>query len=315
MKKRYLLLLGLVLFLYGCPIADEIFLPSKEKPASLSLQERSELAVTTRIKSQLENESYEPYGFSAIKIIKPKAIIELEQLEEKLKQTPKDSALYKEVQKKQDDIREKNIESKITIDHIFSLTKDSNQTTLLEVEYLLGDTLAVQKIKPKIQLKLPIIYHSILPYYFNEYTIFATDSYAEGRKLSRAFFRFYKTKLETFNEIDEKSAFLKHALSMSLYVKQIGKFDHDYIKKNLFDQYLSDNYSTISDYKPLNYSALYETRKEGDNSLVGYYFFHEFIRTFNAETDTNVVVVEMNPYYQIHNVSQLDKPFETYTNQ
>lgn len=313
MKRLYILVLILCSTLSGCYIADEIFV-NQEKELPPSLQEQSETSVTKWINTKLKDETYTPYGFSKIKIIKPKEIVEVENLEKQLKSTPEDSTKANEIRQKRKYLRDNNIESKITLDHIFTFAKDTNALTIFEIEYILNDTLAVQRINPKILLNLPYSYSSILPYYIKEYTIFAASSYSEGRKLSRSFFRFYKTKLEEFSDIDEKSAFLEHTLDMSIYVKEKGNFDQNYIKKELLTKHMLKNRPDIADYAGKRYSELYETRNNEDNSLIGYYFFHEFIGTFNSQTDTNVVLVEMNEYYQIGSVFQLDQPFNTYTN-
>lgn len=313
MKTSLFTFFFLALSLSSCYITDQVFL-EKETSSPISLQTKAEKAITNRINSQLNDERYIPYGFSEVKIVKPVALLDIERLEKQLKETPNDTTIAGKLSRKKAYVRANKIESKLKLDHFFTLQKytDTSTFTIFEMNYILNDTLGVNSADANILLELPVMYEEILNYYFNEYTIFMAKSYSEGRKLSRAFFRYYKTHLESLDNVSAKSAFLKHALNMSILVKKTGAFDQDYIKARLFEQYLIDKRTDITDYAGIETSQLFETKETETETLLGYYFFHKFIGTFNGVNDTNVVLVEMDPYYQIDQVFQLDQPYETY---
>ena len=128
-------------------------------------------------------------------------------------------------------------------------------------------------MQPQILLEVPASYRLIVDYYANEYTIFRAQSYTEGRKMSNKFYAFFKNQLETYTTTTAKSNFLKHVLEICRYVKLTGEFEQDFIAQNLLKTYLNEKRPDISEYEPLDFSELYETKNNADNSVLGYYFF------------------------------------------
>jgi hypothetical protein len=295
----------------GCFVANQFFVPEPEE--TIDLQTQAELNAAENTKASLKNEIYKPYGFSSLKIKKPIALLELEQLESELALSPGDTTLMRKVAEKKTYIKTRRIERTANFDHFFTLANDSTEMlSILEVNYSFNDTMAVKKMIPKIFLELPNSYELMIDYYFNEYTIFIAQTYAEGKKMSRTFYRFFKDQLETYETIERKSAFLKHTLEICRLVKLTGKFDQDFIVQSLFQTHLSEKRTDITDYDPLDFSDLYETKNNANDSIVGYYFFHKFSGNYADQKDTNVVLVEFSPHYEVGQIFQLENPFESY---
>ncbi|NOQ73752.1 MAG: hypothetical protein GQ574_17220 [Crocinitomix sp.] len=303
-------------FLQGCFIADELFLEEDEgKSSQLDLQATAEGNVTKKIQTDLGDNEYTPYGFSQLKVIKPLQIVELEEMELQLRLHPKDSTLKADIQKQKTFLRANNIERTAELSHFFTLISDTMNINILEAKYTLNDTLAVKEVNPEILLTVPLKYQLMIDYYFNEYTIIIARSYTEGKLLSKSFYRFFKDQLETYTTVSQKSAFLKHTLDICTMVKFRGNFDQEYIVQNVLQQFVKNERKDIKNYAPLEFSTLYETKNNDNNSVVGYYFFHKFIGNFADQKDTNVVLVEFSPYYQVDQIFQLDGTYESYTNQ
>lgn len=311
--KNLLALLILTLTIPSCFIANELLLDDEETPTD-SLQAKAELSAKKKTQSILNNEIYTPYGFSPLKIIKPVELIELEKLEKELQTSPADTALKAAYAEKKRFIDEAGIKRKTQLEHVFTIENDSTGViSVLEFKYTFNDTLAVINMDPEIFLKLDQSYRTILDYYFNEYTIFNATTYAEARRLSRNFYTFFKTQLESYEMLDEKSAFLKHTINICSLVKLTGKFDPNYLTQEIFKNYIAENRKDIADYESLVFSDLYETKNNANDSIVGYYFFHKFIGNYANQKDTNVVLVEFSPYYEVGQIFQLENSFESYT--
>lgn len=312
--KNLLVLLLITLFIPGCFIANELLLDDEEYTTE-TLQTKAEVRATEKTQSILNNEIYNPYGFSPLKIIKPVELIELEKLEKELKASPADTALKAAYSEKKRFVDEAGIERKAELDHVFTLENDSTGViSVLEFKYTFNDTLAVINMDPKVFLKLDQSYRTVLDYYFNEYTIFNATTYAEAKRLSHNFYAFFKTQLESYQSLDEKSAFFKHTINICSLVKLTGKFDPNYLTQELFKNYIAENRKDITDYESLAFSDLYETKNNVNDSIVGYYFFHKFIGNYASQKDTNVVLVEFSPYYEVGQIFQLENSFESYTN-
>ena len=301
------------IILSSCFVADEIFLEKESTSASDNLQLKSENAVRAYIQADLTKESnYLAYGFSDIKIIKPLAIAELEDLENQLKSSPHDTILKTQYLEKKAYVRKMELERVIELDHFFTIEKDSNSIQILELTYFLNDTFGVRSFEPEILLSIPKDYKTVLDYYFNEYTIFMARSYSEGRKLSLNFYHFFKERLEQLETVQAKSKFLRHVLDICRIVKITGEFNQNFVLQTLLKNFILTEREDITNYEALEFSDLYETRNNDNNELLGYYFFHKFIGTYNTKLDTNVVLVEFSTYYEVDQIFQMDQPFENY---
>lgn len=312
--RTFLGLLILASSLQGCFIADELFEEEEQASDQLDLQATAEKNISKEIQSEIGEDKYTPYGFSQLKVIKPLEFVKLEDMELQLRLHPKDSTLMDSIQKQKDFIRKNKIERTAEMSHFFTLITDTTNINILEAKYTLNDTLGVMKMDPEIVLSVPKKYQLMIDYYFNEYTIIIARSYTEGKQLSKSFYRFFKDQLETYKRVDQKSAFLKHTLDICTMVKFKGNFDQDYIVQTVLQKFIKNERKDIQNYAPLKYSTLYETKNNADDSVVGYYFFHKFIGNYAEQKDTNVVLVEFSPYYQVEQIFQLDDTFESYTN-
>ena len=312
------IILGLFIvssFLHGCFITDQLFVEQEEPIEEINIQAKAEQNVSAEILSEIGKDEYTPYGFSQLKVIKPLELVQLEEMELKLRLHPKDSALMTKIQKQKEFIKKNRIERAAELSHFFTLITDTLNINIVEAKYTLNDTLAVLDMEPEIVLTVPKSYQLMIDYYFNEYTIIIAKTYTEGKKMSRSFYRFFKDQLETYDRVDEKSNFLKHILDICTMVKFKGDFDQEYIVQKVLEKFIKKERQDIKDYAPLAYSTLFETKNNADNSVVGYYFFHKFIGNYADQKDSNVVLVEFSPYYQVDQIFQLDSTFESYTNQ
>lgn len=311
--KPLFLPLCVLILINACTITDDLFIEKKEEP--INLQKIAESNVSAFINSQLDSsEIYKSYGFTSLKITKPLAFEQLETLEKELLSTPNDSSLIRQIQAKKAFIKEEQLERNAKFDHVFTITSDTTSIGILELNYRLNDTLGVIDWTPKIALNVPPSYSLIIDYFFREHTLFMAPSYAEARNLSRAFYSYFKTQLETFNTVDSKSAFLKHTLNVCLELKAFGTFDQNKITQAIFKRYIKEERTDLTEYIPLEFSELYETKNNSDSSLVGYYFFHKFSRNYSSQIDTNLVLVEFSPYYEVGKIFQLEGTMESYTN-
>lgn len=308
-------LLGIILLFLSfqsCYIADSIFLvPSQTAEEEKSLQVKCETNVKEYIAERAAKELYTSYGFSELKIIKPLEIAQLEALEEKALNDPTNKSLQDEYSQKKAVIEERGIKTTLELGHLFSLASDSTGLSILEIDYTLNDQLQVIDIHPKILLTLPLDYAKVTDYFMQEYTIFNAPTYEEAKNLSIQFYNFFKEKMETYPIVSTKSDFLHHALDICKIVQDQRVFDQNYIAQSVLKSYVEKNRTDIIDYRALEFSPLYETNK--DDSLVGYYFFHKFMGSYRDVLDTNVVLVEFSPYYQVDKIFQLTGTFESYT--
>ncbi|OIQ24632.1 MAG: hypothetical protein BM555_07035 [Crocinitomix sp. MedPE-SWsnd] len=310
MKKIHFTLVILCGLLSSCYFVDDIFDPSPAKEPSL--QELSEKSIAEYLSTK-EDQKYDPYGFGEIKITKPIDIAELEKLEKQRKdQGFSNPELDSSIAQKKRFVEQNNIERTINLDHFFTFTDTNERCVVYETTFTLNDTLGVKNVRAKIMQPIEENYTSILSYFFYEKAIFLAASYQESKVLSRNFYAFFKAELENRKDMTEKSAFLLHALKITRQVKIKGKFDQQDVMERQIGYYMRNDRPDITDYENVEFSDLYETIDENSNEISGYYFFHKFIGNFNEVNDTNVVLIEFNPFYEIGNIYQMDRPFGDY---
>ncbi|MCB9224779.1 MAG: hypothetical protein H6582_11415 [Crocinitomicaceae bacterium] len=310
MKKTFTLILLLGFFMNSCYFLNDILDPPK--PKEPTFQEKCEKAVSEYIKTTVPG-TYKPYGFGAITIHKPIEIVDLERMEKENEEKPS-YKLQKKIERQKKIIKRENIERTVDLDHFFTIKDANSKVKVFETNFLLNDTLGMKDLSAKIILELPTGYDEILDYFFFEYNIFLTHSFVESRELSANFYAFFKKELETQQNMLDKSDFLLHCLKLTKAIKDRGAFDQQGITQVIAQEHITTARKDIMDYNSLQFSPLYENSDENSNSLKGYYFFHKFIGNYSGTQDTNVVLIEFSPYYQIQNIYQMDRPFEQYFN-
>ncbi len=312
--KPILFLVSFITLLSGCIIADSLFTTPNDANY-VDLQTKSEEA----IKESLQNEkgdsaTYKPYRFTRLVVKEPKEITEFDALEKQLKKNPSDTSLLRKVTEKKEFIRENGIERTARLNHFYKIENEKGDITVVSADYIMNDTLGVKSYTPRAILELDVSYKQIIDYYFNQYSIFKANTYAEGKELSISLYNYFEAEFDRKATITERSTFLKHTFNVCRLVKENGNFNPSVVTQLLFRKYIEDERKDILEYKSQKFSPLYETRDNEKNELIGYYFFHQFNAIQNDATATSVVLVEFSPYYKVENVFQLDGTFESYTN-
>ncbi|MEO9532970.1 MAG: hypothetical protein ABJG68_15560 [Crocinitomicaceae bacterium] len=308
MKKIHLVLILLCGSLSSCYFVDDIFDPPT--PKEPSLYEKAKKSIGNYLQDQ-KNYIYDPYGFGELVIKKPIDIVELEKLEKEYQSNPS-AKLDSAITEKKRLIELYNIERTIELDHFFTYQDSTGVMTVYETRFTLNDTLGVKDVSAKIKLDLEHKYQSILDFFFYERPIFLTTSYQDSKILSQNFYAFFKAELERQGSIEEKSEFLLHTLEVTRQIKLKGKFDQQYVLERFSTDHMTDNRPDIEEYENLQFSDLYQTTLENSEDVESYYFFHKFIGSFKEQKDTNVVLIEFSPYYEINNIYQMDRPFAQY---
>ncbi|MCH2233727.1 MAG: hypothetical protein MK078_05685 [Crocinitomicaceae bacterium] len=305
MIQKFLLILSLLL-LQGCFVADAIFLDSYDETESL--QKRSEDAVYNYLLMEF-GWDYTPYGYSEITIFKPKQIAERDSLIEVYNRT-QDQKTRKSIESISDTINKYGIERTVSLTHFYLVEDSSNTFDVYEGVFTLSDTLTVKGYKPTLYKELDDSKRTILYNFFFEQTIFVARSYSESANLSQSFYAFYKSRLESFDLMTDKSNFLEHSLIITELVKKIGDYKPHEIAKQLISTKLKIELGK-ENYIPAQWSVLNEVSSE-EAGLQGYYFFHKFTTLDASPGDTTVKVFEFDPFLQLNSEIVMGKPYNQY---
>jgi hypothetical protein len=300
---------GALLLFQSCYIADSFFV--EEPPAPISVQKECERSIDKYVRSKSGNLTYTSYGFTQAEIHVPQEIVVLEEMEKNRAEGFLDGADTDSIiLAKRSYIEENNIQRNAHVEHFYTLRNADESLTILETNFVLDDTFAVINFQPQILLTIPVTYELSLNYYMYEYTVFASEDVIEARRLSNRFYSFFKRRLEELKTIEEKSAFLFHALKATNYVLEKKKFDPEEFVKQLSTELIMQSPELSNSYLPLAFSPLYEKSYEG--KITGYYIFHKFSQTKTDAREIKAIQIDLSPYYEIKSSSFLEAPFDSY---
>jgi len=310
MKKFHFISILCFSSLSSCFIADSIFLDLE--PKKESLDSKIEKEITSYILKNSEDYIYKNYGFSELIIKKPAEMVVLDELKRKQTLDSTQIQINQQIETLDSIIKVKNIRYTLEMDHVYSLkNKLTNITELFETKFTLADSINVTSLKPLLNLKLSEEDLVIFENYFYEFPIFVSGHYSESKALSIEFYNYFKQHQDQLIGVKQKSNFLAHTIKLCKDVKVDGVFDQTYFLLKLADNKIRSD-STISNYKSIEYSPLFETII--DETLVNYYFFHRFINSNNNTLDTSSVYVEFSPYYELKSISTPGKTYNYYFN-
>jgi hypothetical protein len=309
-RAQVILLIILVFSISSCFIADDLY-GEKKKPR-LSLKQKTQIAISSYIKENINNESYYKYVFSDLIIHKPKELILLDNLKKDRDNDNLDKdTLELKITKLEADIDAGGLSYSLEMDHVFSLTGEE-KIDLLETRFFLNDKLEVSELRPLIELKLDEKQEDIFASYFFERVIFQTEDYYQSKKMSKSFYDHFKKHQQEIVGVKAKSDFMSHVLMLCNEVKGSGYFNQGLTLQKITKKQLKLKYEKM-ELESLNFSTLFEINE--NETLKGYYFFHKFSDSKSDLPDTNVVYVGFSPYYELVDLVEVERPFNQYFNE
>ncbi|MBL7897640.1 MAG: hypothetical protein JNJ99_03815 [Crocinitomicaceae bacterium] len=280
----------------GCYVADQLLLepPAPPKP---DLQKSSEKAVMEYVRSKSGTRIYNSLGFSQAVVYVPQELIDLETLEQYREEGIISGASSDSmIDSKRKYAEENQIQRTVNITHFFTLFTPERDLEVMGADYILNDTFGVMNFTPVVLFTLPSAYETALHYFYYENTIFYSPDPYESRRLSNQFYYFYKQKLKSFTDLNERSKFYRHAVLVTDVVGKSGTFDQNQVAIEMIRSSLWVIKDSV-DRREVEYSALYEKSMQSD--LQGYYIFHKFIEIKDSVSDTLVYRFDFDPYFQL----------------
>ncbi|MBI3135744.1 MAG: hypothetical protein HYZ14_13795 [Bacteroidetes bacterium] len=300
------MLCSLVL-LQSCYFADDLFLEDPPAPRA-SLQVSCQNAVGEYIRERITTEKYTAYGFTDVVVHVPQELINLEEMEADRELGFHDGAKTDSIiAAKRAYIEAAHLERTAHLEHFFTLTTGSGDLEVVEANYILNDTFAVMAVEPLTILQIPGYYEQALNYFFHHYTVFTSPDIIEARKLSNAFYTFFKDHLETLNDVSERSAYYYTCIRITELVRVSGVFDPNQVAQMLVrDEQVAATDTALAQ-KDLAFSPLYE--KSTASAIHGYYIFYKFSQTIGGITDTSVLRFDFSPFYEIESKTRINPPY------
>ncbi|MDG2228289.1 MAG: hypothetical protein P8L20_11200 [Flavobacteriales bacterium] len=312
---------GMLLLFTGCVG----FFKTMETPANSEVtktkQQKAEDAVEAKIiESFGENGVYKGFKFGELFTLKPKEIVELDQLYELRRELPSlkdnypnnldqmiaanDSAI---ITKKQE-LRDKKIFVTYELTHIYKITSEKNGIQLYECKFLLFPNYKVKDVKIMLSTDLSNKEDELFYYFIMQYPLYELENtYTTNQKNKKTYAQLNKA-LES--ETENKARLLKTILSICKHIRINNDFNETKLSQSLAKEWIlkNPNYSegykssTFSDLPPVDKTMLDDNNEEIKIPL-GYRLHHQFEhktkdkklmrRNFQFQFDLNFVIIDV----------------------
>ena len=312
---------GMLLLFTGCVG----FFKTMETPANSEVtktkQQKAEDAVEAKIiESFGENGVYKGFKFGELFTLKPKEIVELDQLYELRRELPSlkdnypnnldqmiaanDSAILT----KKEELRDKKIFVTYELTHIYKITSEKNGIQLYECKFLLFPNYKVKDVKIMLSTDLSNKEDELFYYFIMQYPLYELENtYTTNQKNKKTYAQLNKA-LES--ETENKARLLKTILSICKHIRINNDFNETKLSQSLAKEWIlkNPNYSegykssTFSDLLPVDKTMLDDNNEEIKIPL-GYRLHHQFehktkdkklmTRNFQFQFDLNFVIIDV----------------------
>ena len=291
------------------------------RPEKKTKQQKAEDAVEAKIiESFGENGVYKGFKFGELFTLKPKEIVELDQLYELRRELPSlkdnypnnldqmiaanDSAI---IGKKQE-LRDKRIFVTYELTHIYKITSEKNGIQLYECKFLLFPNFKVKDVKIMFTTDMSNKEDELFYYFIMQYPLYDFENTLTTNHKNKETYTQLNKALE--NETENKARLLKTILSICKHIRIHNDFNETKLSQSLAKEWILKNPNYSEEYKSTTFSDLLlvdKTMLDDNNEEIkiplGYILYHQFEsktkdkivvqRNFQFEFDLNFVIIDV----------------------
>ena len=296
----------------------ETITPTQE---TITKQQKAELAVEAKIIDSFGKSGiYKGFKYGELFTLKPKEIVELDQLFELRRELPtlkenypngldqiiasNDSAILA----KKQELKDKKIHVTYELTHIFKITSEKNGIQLYECKFLLYPNYKVKDVQILLTTDLNKKEDELFYYFIMQYPLYDFENTLTANRKNKETYAQLNKTLD--NETEDKARLLKTILSICKHIRINNDFNETKLCKTLAQEWILKNQNYSNEYKPISFSELLlldKTDKDEKNEEIkiplGYTLYHKFEsktkdkktiqRNFQFEYDLNFVIIDV----------------------
>ncbi len=334
MKHNHILIFFLICLVFcstGCLYNYPTTIDTTEKAEEKTEQQRAEEAIEKHIITSFSKLGrYKGYKYGHLYSLKPKEIVELDQLFELKKLLPEMEENYGDklpqliadndsaIVAKKKEIKEKKIYHTFELSHIFKITGQDNVVKLYEYKFTLYPNYKIKNAEQVMYAELTKQEDEMFYYFIMQYPLYETaDTYSDNKK-NEATYKQFNAALE--QEKEHKAELLKSILVMVKYIRINNKFDEERISWILSGKWLHENKKDWKNYKAIAYSTLEPLgipleNEEGESEMrhIGYKLYHRYsIDNEKGQTMEKAIYFEFDLNFVITGVLDVAPPYDHY---
>ena len=284
-------------------------------------QQKAEDAIETKIKESFGKTGvYKGFKFGELFTLKPKEIVELDQLFELRRELPslKDNypnnleqmiaANDSAISVKKQELKDKKIHIIYELTHIYKITSEKNGIQLYECKFLLFPNYKVKDVKIMLTTKMSAKEDELFYYFVMQFPLYDFENRLTTNYKNKETYAQLNKALE--NETENKARLLKTILSICKHIRIHNDFNETKLSESLAQEWILKNPNYSEEYKPTTFSDLLpldktilDDKNEEIKIPLGYKLYHKFEsktkdkkviqRNFQFEFDLNFVIIDV----------------------
>lgn len=290
-------------------------------PEKKTKQQMAEDAVEAKIIGSFGKTGiYKGFKFGELFTLKPKEIVELDQLYELRRELPSLRENYPNnldrmiasndsaISVKKQELKDKKIFVTYELTHIYKITSEKNGIQLYECKFLLFPNYKVKDVKIMLSTDLSNKEDELFYYFIMQYPLYDFENTLTTNHKNKETYAQLNKALE--NETENKARLLKTILSICKHIRIHNDFNETKLSQSLAKEWILKNPNYSEEYKPTTFSDLLpldktmlDDKNEEIKIPLGYKLYHKFEsktnenklvqRNFQFQFDLNFVIVDV----------------------
>jgi len=249
-----------------------------EQSKEITAQDKAEEAINEYVITHYnEVGSYTGYSFGQLYSLKPKAIVELDQLIETRKKLPEMKAHYKNaldsvitatdtlIVLKKREIRENKIYHTYEVNHLFTIKPPKEALRLYEFTFYLYPNFKIKDVKMELKTTLTPEEKSLFEYFIERFPLVTDDDqYFENDKNKRMYTALSNSLL---NAKENKEEIIHQILAIVKHIRQHNEFKPDLFCAQLIKNWVKDH-EYGANYRPIIFTRIKENKNNPNHKMM-----------------------------------------------
>ncbi len=256
----------------------------KETPKTITAQQKAESSINDYVITHFNQVgNYTSYSFGQVYTLKPKEIIELDQLIDTRKKLPEMKEHYGSdldsvitvtdtlIAQKKRDIRTKKIYHTYEVNHLFTIKPSKEALRLYEFTFYLYPNFEVKDVKMELKTTLTPEEKDLFVYYIERFPLVEDkNNHFENDKNDRIYNALSNTLI---NATENKDEILHQILAIVKHIRHHNEFKPDLFCAQYIKSWVKKNEKYGVNYIPIVFTRLKQTIAENDTNKLMYHKF------------------------------------------
>ncbi len=290
----------------------------------ISPEQKAELSIRNYVEDHYKNiGSYTSYSFGQLYSLKPKEIVELDQLILVRKKLPEMSDNYGSkldsvliatdtlIARKKREIRLKKIHHTYEINHMFTIKPEKGSLKLYEFTFFLYPNYKVKDVSQKLNTELNAEETDLFVYFIEQYPLIENDNDDFAANENKRTYEMLTNAV--LDAGDQKEKIIHQVLRIVKHIRKNNVFDPDLFCATLVKEWISEHETYKNNYRPALFTRLKESNANNSERASSNLMYHKFKYQPKSSSMTEVVIsFEFDPNYLPIEIIEYQKEYDKF---